>query len=278
MDRALKYGLLFAVTAFFAVMWGLLLQRQMPLVHQRAVAASYADLLPPGEDRIASTWHISFAETEIGQTEVEIHRSQSGIIILRTDTRIELDPAFRYVIGAAGTVDLSFRAHISPLRGLDYFEAGSDFLGARLLGTVEETELTLSGRVGETRISSTVPYDEGAFLGDMLSPLAPLKDLDDGMIGRSWSVEMVNPIAARVQPVTVTVTESREVTLGDRTDRVYRLLFAGAASRWVSWVTADGRVILQGTPFGLVLRRSDLPIGVLSTLPVVPTPAEPPEN
>ncbi|MFO7956128.1 MAG: hypothetical protein R6X33_03420 [Candidatus Brocadiia bacterium] len=278
MDKLLKYGLLLAVTVFFAVMWGLLLRRQMPQGQPASVSAGYAELLPEGQDRRSSTWHISFAGRQIGRADFEVSRTEAGTISVRTESSITLDPGFRYVIGVAGTVDLTFNANVSPLQGLQYFEITSEFLDARLLGTVNEGELTLGGHVGEERVSRTLPYDEQAFLGDMLSPLAPLRELDEGMIGRAWSVDMVNPIAGRVQEVTVTVLDSRSADLEGGRRRVYKLLFVSDTNRWVSWVTEDGRVVLQGTPFGLVLRRSDVPEGTLSALPTAPSPAQTPAD
>jgi len=275
-DRLLKYGLLLAVTAFFAVMWGLLLERQLPRGDGGSVAAGYADLLPEGKDRCATTWHISFAGNQIGRADSEVSRAEGGAISVQTQSRIKLDPAFRYVIGAAGTMDLTFRAHVSPLQGLQYFELSSQFLDAHLLGTVDGRELMLSGHVGENRVGRRIPYDERAFLGDMLSPLAQLKKLDEDMVGRTWSVHMVNPIAGRVQEVTVTVLDSRSADLEGGPRRVFKLLFVSDTNRWVSWVTKDGRVVLQGTPFGLVLRRSDVPEGTLSTLPTAPSPGRSP--
>jgi len=111
-----------------------------------------------------------------------------------------------------------------------------------------------------------VPYDQDRLLGETLSPLAALPELSEDQVGRAWSFNMVNPIAGAVQPVTAQVERSKELRIRGETVRVFELRFNSGSSRWTSWVTEQGEVLMQGTPFGLALQREDLPPSALEEL------------
>ena len=103
-------------------------------------------------------------------------------------------------------------------------------------------------------------------LGEAFSPLTSMPELSKSDVGRTWSVEMVNPLAGGMQTVTVRMAAMREVELPGGKTRVFRLDFSTGSNRWASWVQQDGAVLIQGTPFGLTIRRDDLPTAVVQQL------------
>ncbi len=133
----------------------------------------------------------------------------------------------------------------------------------------------MRGFVAGERVHTELPFTPGVFLGEVFSPFTSLPDLGRSDVGRTWSVDMVNPLAAGVQHVTVHLAARREVELDGKRTPVYRLDFVTSGSHWQSWVTEDGSVLVQGTPFGLTIRREDLPPDVLDQLRTG-TPAAPP--
>ncbi len=235
----------------------------------RSGAAPRADfnaLLPPEESERSSEWNIYFGSRRIGHSTLEIRRAQVGAIELENRSEIRLDPALRYVLGVSGRLDLRIRATVSPFEGLQLLRIDSQFLDAGIVGTVRGDELVLTGHLGEQQINSSVPYETGKFMGDLLSPVIPLEELDEDQVGTTWTVEMVNPLAGSVQTVGVNVARMRQIALGGKDVRVFQLLLTGPTGKWSSWVTGDAEVVVQGTPFGFVVARADLPRRTLDEL------------
>ncbi len=266
LNRILRYAVVLAVTAFFAVMWGALLRRHLGMPPAEAVQPDYDALLAPGQDERSTSWGIYFGATRLGSSTTTFRRQDDGTISIRTDSEIRLTPAARYLIGVVGTLDVTFRAGVSPLRGLTYFAAESQLLDTTLQGTVRGDEILVTGRTGERRVRTTLPFDQGNLVGQALGPMTALPDLSAARAGLTWSFDMVNPVAGSLQRVIGTVDRVRELEIDGREVRVLQLSFATGGNRWSSWATEGGEVLVQGTPFGLELRREDLPPEVLEEL------------
>jgi hypothetical protein len=56
------------------------------------------------------------------------------------------------------------------------------------------------------------------------------------------------------------------VALEGEPARAFLIRVKTPGSRWETWVTADGEVLLQGTPVGVTLRRSGVPESVFTAL------------
>lgn len=275
LSKFAKYALVLGITAFFAVMWGLMLRPHLAVPTGAGLRPDYVSLLKPGEKERTTSWGIYFGGNRIGRSEMLVRQQEDGTIVIRTDAEIKLDPAVEYVLGLVGTLDVKFLVNISPLRGLLLFQADSKLLDTSLQGAVRDDEILLRGHVGKERIRTSIPYDADGLLAEAFSPLAGLPELKRGQVGRNWTMDMVNPVAGTLQKVSVSIARSKEITLADRTVRVFQLSFATGAGRWNSWVTEDGEVLVQGTPFGLSLRREDLPADVLTDLrAVTPEPSQ----
>lgn len=269
----LKYAAVLAVTAFFAVMWGLLLRSHLTFDRPGGLQPAYDRLLGLDEEKRSTSWGIYFGEMRIGTSEVTISRDESSALSVESKTRIKLGPALRYVVGIVGELDVDFRAAVSPLRGLQYFSAESALLNTTLQGSVQDGVITLFGHVGEERIRSSIPFEADRLMGQVLSPLTALPKLEKRDVGRSWAVDIVNPLAGQIQEVMVSVEDHRQVEIGGDATEVLQLSFTSGSSRWVSWVTEEGDVLIQGTPFGLTLRREDLSAAVLRELTADAGPA-----
>jgi len=266
MDKVIRYSLALAVAGFFALMWGLLLRAHLPVAPSARLQPFYNNLLSPGQTERTSKWGVYFGDRRIGEAETRIWRDGSGMISVRTNTEIHLTKAAALVLGLTGTLDVEFTARISPLRGLQSFDVESKLLNVQVMGTVAGDTMLVTGRFGKDNLKANVPYEEGRLLSEVLSPLTALPPLDEGLVGQDWTVDMINPIAGTVEQVTVTVVGFKEATLAEGPARVFRLLFAARSTRWVCWVTQEGEVLIQGTPFGLSLRREDIPTAAIQEL------------
>lgn len=266
LDRLIKFGLVMAVTGFFAVMWGLLLAQHLPASGHSTLRPAYGQLLKPGQKERNEQWGVYFAGRRIGRSVVEITRDAEGQMRVRSTTQITIEPVMRLLTGLSGDLDVRFEASISPLTGLRDFQLNSDRIDARLLGTTGEGALHITGYIGNEHIRTVLPYSPDVMLGEAFSPLTSLPELTKDDVGRAWSVDMINPLAGGMQTVAVRVAAMREVELAGGKTRVFRLDFATGSSRWASWVQQDGELLVQGTPFGLTIRREDLPASVAEQL------------
>ena len=266
MDKVIRYSLALAVAGFFALMWGLLLRAHLPLEPSAGFQPFYDNLLAPGQTERTSKWGVYFGDRRIGEAETRIWRDEIGMISVRTNTEIRLTKAATVLLGLTGTLDVEFLARISPLRGLQSFDLQSKLLNVQVMGTVAGDSMLVTGRFGEDDLKTNIPYEEGRLLSEVLSPLTALPPLDEDLVGRDWTVDMINPIAGTVEQVTVTVVGFKDATLAKGPARVFRLLFATRSTRWVCWVTEEGEVLIQGTPFGLSLQREDIPAAAIQEL------------
>ncbi len=266
MDRLLRNALILAITGFFAVMWGLLLRQNLVLQVQGPLRPDYERLLPPGEHERVERWGVYFGKSRIGAARLRVARDPEGYLELESNTNIDVGEAGSLLFGTPPSIGITFRARISALRGLQSFTARSDALEARFLGSVEGDSIRISGQVADQGIRTTVPYDTGSFLTEALSPMVSVPELRESDLGRTWQLRMLNPLAGGIQNVNVRVQSSRQVELADGTLSVFRLVFTSPSGRWHSWVTGEGRILVQGTPLGLSLRREGLPAAVASAL------------
>jgi hypothetical protein len=270
LSKVVNSSLALGIAAFFAIMWGSLLLEHA--VVEPAVDSPYnwGSLLQPDEPEKSHRWDILFGQRTVGTSHFTIRREEGGLLAVRNETQITVDPALRYVLGLAGTVDITFAAQASPLTGLRMVQLVSDALDTNLLGRRAEGSIKLMGRVGEQRVDTELPYDVEAFVGDLLSPVAPLQKVSDNDLGRSVTLDVINPLAGRMEKVTMTVAQSAKLRIGAREATCYRLAFAAGSARWHSWVTSDGQMLVQGTPFGLTMKRHDIPPDALDDLGVAP--------
>lgn len=272
-----RLTVMLAITAFFAAMWALLLREHLRTRSAASMRPNYDNLLKPGEQERNTAWGIYFGGIRIGRLKMNVWREADGSIVVRTEAKIAISQAARYVVGVAGDLDAEFQATISPLRGPMFFEVNSKLLDAALQGTVREGEIHLVGHLGAERIRTSFPCEQDTLLGEALSPLTALPQLKESQVGRTWDINMVNPITGKVQKVNIAVASSKKVILNDRKVRVFELTSTAGTNHWASWATEDGDVLVQGTPFGLTMQREDVPASVLSELHR-PTSAEPPSR
>ena len=266
MSRFLRLAFVFGSAAFFAVMWGRLLRAHLPSAQPPPFRPDYARLLAEDQESTSAEWDVYFADQRVGKCMTAIERTSTGQITLQANTLVSVGPLVSRVLGVSGDLDLAFRAGVSPLRGLQSFDAESRALDTVLRGAVLRGEIMLSGDVGGERVNARVPFEEDALLGGALSPLAGLPQLDERSVGTSWRLHLVNPIVGRLEEVIGTVMGYRTVLLDGKETDVFQVRFMAGSNQWTSWVTSEGDALVQGTPFGITLRRADVPSEVIGTL------------
>jgi len=248
-----------AVTAFCAVMWGLLIRVNLRRPSPADPGAAYANLLAPGQDERTAEWGLFLGPQRVGGSTMRVQRNSDGTLALRTVVRVDPGAAGRLAAGLTGTLQVEFRSIISPLRGLLSWQIESEALSTSLLGAVRDGRMMIRGNLQGVPVRSEIPFDPHGLLSEAFSPLTAVPaSLSGQKVGQSWSAAMVNPLTGTLQDVTLRIAAVRRVPFGEQTALAYELAFTGPAGRWTSWVTESGQVLIQGTPFGLTLRREDL--------------------
>ena len=265
----MKWALNIAVigsACFFAVMWGLVLQEQVHAPPAVQIQPNYETLLEPEEGSRETTMGIYLGKKRLGFTRTVVERTSAGGFTIHSRTEVQLADLSRLISMEAGTFTVDFFADISPLSGLENMRVFCGDLGVRLLGTVENGVLSVTGTVGKQKVAMDFPYAQSPFFGEALSPMAGLPDLNRASVGDAWTLHLANPILASVEQVRVKVESIVEKDYRGEKTRFYRLVFHIKSKAWYSWVTADGDVMIQGTPFGVTLRRDDVRRELLADL------------
>jgi len=264
--------LLTVLTAlFFVVMWTLLVKQNVRSAKTEGFPLSYEEMLSPGQERRESVLGIYFGDERLGTTSTVIKRSQTGEIEVDSQTHLDIGHTLPFMPGK-GKVDISFSARISPLSGLMSVQVHSKALNASVLGLRRAQSITLRGHVGNQTVQTRVPYERNAFVGHVFGPLGKLTAIDESMLGNTWTVQIVNPLRASLEQVEVTVADSDTVTWDGQRREIFALDFETPTARWRSWVLDDGEILIQGTPFGISLRREDVPSQVIDQLLSPPPP------
>ena len=271
--RLAGIAVLAAASCFCAVMWTVLIRAHSHGPASSSPRLDYAALLAPGEQERSAQWGIYLGPKRIGGSTMRVVRLDDDTISLTTKVHADLGPAARYIAGFEGALEVDFRAAIAPVGGLLSWQLESDALDASVLGVVRNDRMLVRGRVRGRPISTEVPYEPGALVSEAFSALPAVPSLEDLKIGQSWSASVLNPVTGDFQNVTVRITRSQGVHVGGEPVQAFELDFLGPGGHWTSWVTADGQVLVQGTPFGLTLQREDLPPEDLRALMEAPTPS-----
>lgn len=157
------------------------------------------------------------------------------------------------ILDTPQTVRMRVRAEAGEdhsLRKLDFrLDSGSGRL--RVEGERSGDELRLRTTVGDDGSDVHVDADGPIFLAASVRRLVAATGLDPG---RRYEVQVFDPSALRAQPIVATVVREEEVpdsggAVGWRVEEEY------AGVRSVAWIDAEGRVLREEGPMGLVLVR-----------------------
>ena len=103
-----------------------------------------------------------------------------------------------------------------------------------------------------TSNEKTVPFDASRIMSNSFSPFVGMRNLK---VGKVWQVWTLNPLNRGMTPVKITVTSKEKATFDGETVDVFVLTAEHGAMQIESWVTPEGEVLRQETPFGFSLRK-----------------------
>jgi hypothetical protein len=266
MERALKSAAVLVLACFFALMWGLYLQRQIMTRPTANLNPGYENLLRPQEEERVMVWGIYFGNTRVGRTRTRIVRESSSAMRISSNTRLS-PGATRAVASLTGRdepIVMEFQAEVAPLRGLQHFHLEVEALDIALNGRMLNGTLQLTGNVGGRKLKESMPMGRNPVVGSTFSPISSVSDITKDNIGESWQFTIVQPLTGELQKVSVTPVTSTMVPVESGPDAepepVFKLQFRWNENNWSAWVRADGEPLVQQLPppLPLTLRREDI--------------------
>ena len=242
------------VTVFWATMMGALVKREIVPAWISSGPIGYGSLLSPHEASRRSAMGIYFRQTRVGRAETFILRTPDNGLELVSRVTLSLANLRSPLLGALQDIRTSLTVEVGPDQALRSFDlAIRQPIHATVSGKVIGEKVKLTTRYADgAQSEKVVGYDARSIMCNALSPFVGMRNLK---VGKEWRFSSFNPLNRRMTPVKVTVT-ARETAMLDREAVDVFVLTAQYGSIQVrSWVTPEGEVVRQETPFGLSLRR-----------------------
>jgi len=246
------------ISAFWAVMMGLLVQRDV-LPHWRLTpqpdfrALSQAEVLP-----VPVRWAILQTEHRIGFVETGWRRKPDGWCEFYSE--LELNPVelrgFGLLssflsTGAGGMLRCTSSFHITPQGNLDHFDIdvfpAESKPAMRVRGRLDRDIMRVSFR------ATGLSYDEDFYYEPhslMTTSLVPIDKLPELSVGRTWEYRVMNPLARTTEVVRCEVTGEQVITWHNEPWQTYVVEQHYGRMRAHCWVKHDGTVLRQEVPFG----------------------------
>ena len=251
----LRQSIALAITAFWALMMGLLVRREILPGFEAHAPVRYGSLLSSEQDSRADRMGIFIAGRRVGTTVTSLRREPSGAI--RISNQTDLDLARIKALRRPGITSITTHlvALADPARGLRSFkfEVDWDVVPVRIRGVVQGETLRMRKQIGDAPAQSvTVLIDPKTLVSSGFSPILGSSTLT---VGKRWDIATFNPLTLRMDKATAEVTakESLEID-GRKVDtRVVAIRYGPIETR--SWVADDGQVVRQEAPFGILLQR-----------------------
>lgn len=245
-----------AITVFFAVMWGLLLRDNLGQASSPSVPLDYEGLLKPGQKHRKYLWGVYYGKTRVGQTVSTVHRRKSVIVVVNR-TEVDLGETVKFLTEGPEKLELEFQAQISDYSGIQSVQIECPQLDIELYGVRQQGDMKLRGHIGSQHVDRKIPMKRNAFLGQTLTPIPELSSLQSVGKGKTWTVELFNPIGGNFQNVNVEYRGRSKQSFGGRVVEVHQIEFRTRAQTWMSYVNGEGEILRQGTPYGLTLVREN---------------------
>ena len=245
-----------SITAFWLVMTGMLIHREVRPAYQAVRRAGYkpllADLQTPSVDQMG----IYRGRERIGRARAERRR--------RPDGGYEIEGVFEIqspILIYARPTPLSVEVLLSLNRAmaLERVDVLLDaVIFARLVGTVEDDAIVFETVEGKSIGPLRIPFNRREMFGHMMMPMMSGRKLS---VGDRWEMKVL-PMMPLVgaQRATMVVKAFEEVEIDGKKHKAYRVeqrLGELDNMTYSAWVSADGVVLRQEMPYGLTLVREE---------------------
>ena len=242
------------VTAFWATMMGALVKREVLPAWATSTPVGYASLLGPEELLRQSRMGIYLRGIRLGHADTTVQRNAGSGLDLVSRVMLSLEGLPVPILGELREIKTSLIVRVDANKAIDSFSltvrqpmfiaVNGEVIGDKLRMITQYEDGTSSEK--------TVPFDASRIMSSSFSPFVGMRNLK---VGKEWHVWSFNPLNRGMTQVKVTVTSKEKTTFNGETVDVFVLTAAHGAMQVKSWVTPDGEVLRQETPFGFSLRR-----------------------
>lgn len=201
---------------------------------------------------------VYFRKTRVGRADTIVLRTPGNGLELVSRVTLSLERLRLPLLGALEEIKTSLVVRVGPDHTLRSFDLSvRQPISATVSGEVDEGKLKLTTHYADgTHSEKSVDYDARSLLCNALSPFTGVRNL---RVGKAWHFWSFNPLNHRMTRVNVTVTGKEMAQLDGEPVDAFVLTAQYGAIQVRSWVTQDGEVLRQDTPFGLSLRREAVP-------------------
>jgi len=248
------------VVGFWAVMTGSLVRKWVVEVRPEKFPGTYRSVLTPERQNYRSRMGI-FYETptgrhRVGYTETIFLYDPDGRSTITNTTRILKPvggPLHRLLaFDLYTTVVVSKTRELKQLRivldsPVGRAECWGETVGGRLVLTVDAW--------GE-RATYELALPPGGMVGTGLSPLVALPPL---RVGARWRVAVVSPLSLAPMEVELEVLRRERITWQGKDVETHVVEMRAGPLATCAWVSRDGEVLVEKTPFNLVLVKEPVP-------------------
>jgi len=242
------------VTAFWATMMGALVKREILPAWASSAPVGYASLLGPDEVSRHSRMGIYLRGIRLGHADTTIQRNPKSGLDLVSRVTLSLEGLPMPLLGELQEIRTSLIVRVDANKAIDSFSLTiRQPMFIAVSGEVIGNQLKMTTQYADgTSNEKTVPFDASRIMSNSFSPFVGMRNLK---VGKVWQVWTLNPLNRGMTPVKITVTSKEKATFDGETVDVFVLTAEHGAMQIESWVTPEGEVLRQETPFGFSLRK-----------------------
>jgi len=242
-----------AITVFWAAMMTALVKREIAPAWSGAAPVSYEALLARNELARRSKMGIYFRRRRIGAVETDVQRARGRKIDISSRMTLAMGELNLPFVDALGPITIIFTARVDEDDGLRQFSIFVGHpLGIHIEGKVQGGRLRLvSELAGSSKEETSIPFDPHTIMSNALSPFLGVRNL---RVGKEWRFAALDPLTRRVKMVRLKVTGRETLLLDGREFGVFVVEAAQGSLQFRSWITPEGEVVRQDTPYGISLR------------------------
>ncbi len=252
--------LVLAVVGFWAAMTASLVRKWLVEVRPETLPGTYRSVLTPERQNYQSRMGIFYRSPtgprRVGYTETVFLYDQDGRSTITNTTRI-LKPVGR-PLHRLLTFDLYTTVVVSQQRALKQLRVVLDSPVGRATcwGEVVAGHLVLHVNAWGKVATYELPLPAGGMVGTGLSPLVALPPLRAGL---RWRVAVLNPLSLAPAEAELEVLRRERITWRGKEVDTHVVEIRTGPLTTHAWVSPDGEVLVEKTPFNLVLIKEPVP-------------------
>jgi len=239
-----------AVFAFWGMMTGALFYKEILPNYLAPAHPSYQDLFSDESLPSRRRMGIYVGDERAGFSDTTSIRLPEGSYRITNRTEVASER-----LGLLNPLSANFTLNLNPEKRLEDFTLDlKEPFQAEVTGKVLQDTIRISAQIGRFSIEQEYPFRAEDLLVTSLNPATFPHRL---RVGKRWTAKMLNPRNFTVDVAEFQVVKKEKIEIGGRSLEAYQVLMRipGFQKDLKAWVSTDGEVLRQETPFGFVLEK-----------------------